>query len=633
MYVIGTAGHVDHGKSSLVKALTGIHPDRLKEEIQREMTIELGFAWMELPDVGEVGIVDVPGHRDFIENMLAGVGGIDAVILVIAADEGVMPQTHEHLAILDILKIRSGLIALTKIDLVKDAEWLEMLENDIRQMVKNTILENAPILQVSSKTGIGINELKKNLVAILQDLPGRPDLNRARLPIDRVFSISGFGTVVTGTLLDGCLHLGDEIEIVPAHIKGRIRGLQSYQNKTEVSYPGSRTAVNISGINIDLIARGDVLVQPGKYQTTKMIDVNFTMLKDVSSPLRHNSVVKLFIGAAEILARVRVLGVDELQPGQTGWLQLDLKQPIVSMRGDHYILRKPSPGETLGGGVIMDPFPSNRHKRYDQEVLKKLNTIEKGSPEEIILSVLENSTALSTSEIIKLSRLPEDVATESIGTLILQNRLVQLSDPNSSKDSAIVTSEKTFRMLSEKIIQEIQKYLKANPLRNGMPKEELKEKLRIESKVFQLLVKTWIQNDHLKDLGSLLTTPGYQVQFSSIQQARINQLLEKFSIAPFSPPTIKECQEVVGSEVYLALVDQKVLITVSDEVVYKNEDYLRLIEETKTLFSLHPLLTLGEFRDLMKISRRYAQAFLEHMDAIGITIREGDVRKLKILQK
>ncbi len=629
MYVIGTAGHVDHGKSSLVKALTGIHPDRLKEEVRREMTIELGFAWMELPEIGEVGIVDVPGHRDFIENMLAGVSGIDAVILVIAADEGVMPQTREHLSIIDILKIQGGLIALTKIDLVEDVEWLEMMENDIRKFVKNTILANAPILKVSSKTGTGLEELKMNLVSILKNQPERPDLKRARLPIDRVFSISGFGTVVTGTLSDGSLHLGDEIEILPAHLKGRIRGLQSYQNNTEASPPGGRTAVNISGINVEQIIRGDVLVQPGKYQSTKMIDANFTLLKDTSSPLRHNSEVKLFIGASEVHARVRVLGVDELQPGQKGWLQLELKQPVVTLRGDHYILRRPSPGETLGGGEIVDPFPSNRHRRFDKEILEKLNIIEKGTPEEIIISVFEKTIALNINEVIKLSRLAEDVATEFIGKLLLQNQLVQLSDP-SSKDSSIIASEKSFRALTGKAIQEIQKYLQKNPLRSGMPKEELKEKLRIEPKVFQVIIKTWINKSLLIDLGSLLTPPGYQVQFSANQQSSIDQLLERFSQSPFSPPTIKECQESIGSDLYMTLVDQKVLIPVSGEVVYKREDYLKFIEETKKLFSYHPQVTLGEFRDMMKISRRYAQAFLEHMDAIGITVREGDARKLKI---
>lgn len=630
MYVIGTAGHVDHGKSSLVKALTGVHPDRLKEEIQREMTIELGFAWMELPGVGEVGIVDVPGHRDFIENMLAGVGGIDAVLFVISADEGIMPQTREHLAILDILKIKGGLIALTKIDLIDDIEWLQMMENDIQQLVKGTILENAPILRVSSKTKAGLDELKSHLVKVLKDHPERPDLDRPRLPIDRVFSIAGFGTVVTGTLLDGSLHLGDEIEILPAHIKGRIRGLQSYHSKTEVCLPGGRTAVNISNINVSQIARGDVLVQSEKYQTTKLIDVNFSLLKDTSSSLRHNSIVKFFIGASEVQARVRVLGVEELLPGQSGWLQIELMQPVVAMRDDHYILRRPSPGETLGGGVILDPYPGNRHKRYDKLVLEKLQTIEKGSPEDILLATVKRSIVLTANDAIESSRLVKELAGETINKLILQNRLVQLSDSASSKDPVLITTDETYKKLSDDAVQEIRKFQKINPLRRGMAKEELREKLRIEPKVFQIFTKAWVREKTVDEHGSLLATPGYEVKFTPTQQAGIKLLLERFSQSPFSPPTIKDCQASVGDDVYLSLVDQDILIPVSDEVVYKKEDYLRLIEETKKIFSQHPSITLGEFRDILKISRRYAQAFLEHLDAIGVTIREGDIRKLKM---
>ncbi|MEI7848269.1 MAG: selenocysteine-specific translation elongation factor, partial [Chloroflexota bacterium] len=269
MRVIGTAGHVDHGKSTLIAALTGTHPDRLKEEQEREMTIELGFGWLLLPDGEEVGIVDVPGHRDFIANMLAGVGGIDAALLVIAADEGVMPQTSEHLAILDLLQIQRGLVVITKIDMVDDADWLDLVENDIHTALAGTVLENAPMLRVSARKGLGLEELKRALAVLLQDLPPRMDLGRPRLPIDRVFSMPGFGTVVTGTLSDGHLGLADEVEILPSGKKGRIRGLQSHKKKEENATPGSRTAVNISGLAVDEIGRGEVLVTPGHYQVTR----------------------------------------------------------------------------------------------------------------------------------------------------------------------------------------------------------------------------------------------------------------------------------------------------------------------------------------------------------------------------
>src|SRR5512146_3152604 len=325
MRVIGTAGHVDHGKSTLIAALTGTHPDRLKEEQAREMTIELGFGWLTLPNGEEIGIVDVPGHRDFIENMLSGIRGIDAALLVIAADEGVMPQTREHLAILDLLQVPAGIIVLTKTDLAPDPAWLSLVETDIRAAVNGTVLQDAPLVRVSAKTRTGLDSLLSALESLLQQKPARLDLNRPRLPIDRVFSMSGFGTVVTGTLLDGQLALGDEVEILPLGRRGRIRGLQTHKKKEERAVPGSRTAVNVSGVTTEQIQRGEVVVHPGQYQPTRRVDARFRLLKDVSSPLKHSSEVKFFIGASETIANLRLLGADELAPGDEGWIQLELR--------------------------------------------------------------------------------------------------------------------------------------------------------------------------------------------------------------------------------------------------------------------------------------------------------------------
>ena len=401
MRVIGTAGHVDHGKSTLVKRLTNIDPDRLAEEKAREMTIDLGFAWLELDNDELLGIVDVPGHRDFIENMLAGIGSIDAVILVIAADEGVMPQTREHLSILHLLGIENGLIAMTKTDMVDDPDWLELVEQEIMEVVEGTSLENVDIVRVSAITGDGIPDLLAKLTDLLADLPQRADYNQPRLPIDRVFTISGFGTVVTGTLLGGSLRIGNEIELQPTGLSGRIRGLQSYKQSVEVAYPGSRVAVNITGIEKRAVQRGHVLAHPKQITPTRLVDVYFNHLPDASRPLKHNAAVKVFSGAAEAPAHVRLLNDETLLPGQSGWIQLRLDEHLPISRGDRYILRYPSPAETIGGGIVIEPRPRKRWKRFQTQVIQHLETLMQGTPGERIAQAAEGKEPIKRPNLQK----------------------------------------------------------------------------------------------------------------------------------------------------------------------------------------------------------------------------------------
>ena len=629
MHVIGTAGHVDHGKSTLVAALTGTHPDRLKEEQEREMTIDLGFAWMTLPGGESVGIVDVPGHRDFIENMLAGVGGIDAALLVVAADEGVMPQTREHLAILDLLQIPTGVIALTKTDLVPDDDWLELVLTEVRGVVQGTVLARAPIVPVSARTGQGLPDLISALQACLAERPPRPDLGRPRLPVDRVFTIAGFGTVVTGTLIDGSLRIGEEIEMLPGGLRGRIRGLQTHRQKEQVALPGSRTAVNISGLDVHQIRRGDVLAHVGQYRPTRLLDVHFKLLTDSSAALTHNSQVKLFLGSAEVMARVRLLGAEVLPPGQEGWLQLDLHEPVVTVRGDRYILRRPSPSETLGGGVVVDPAPA-RHRRFDTSVLAALEALRQGSPSDVLLQAFIALGVTSLQQACARSRLSNDQAAAALQELTETGQLQMLEEgPLHPQADLLAAPTPLWEALTRRALEEVETFHRANPLRRGIPREALKSRLKLPARAFNAALKSWFVRGVLEEHAGLVHRPGYTLTFTPQQQAAIDHLMAEFASAPFSPPSVKQAQARLGNELYQTLLDLDRLVQVSPEVVFRREDYEAMLRWVRAHFEKEPTLTVGQFRDQFNTSRKYALGFLEHLDALGVTRREGDFRRLK----
>jgi selenocysteine-specific elongation factor len=639
MRVIGTAGHVDHGKSTLVQAITGTHPDRLKEEREREMTIDLGFAWFTLPNGEEVGIVDVPGHRDFIENMLAGVGGIDAALLVVAADEGVMPQTREHLAILDLLQVQGGIVVLNKIDLIDDEDWLDLVDADLRHVLHETTLEKAPIVRVSARTGAGIPQLLQILSELLAQRPPRLDLNRPRLPVDRVFTISGFGTVVTGTLSDGRLQLGDEVEILPRGVHGRVRGLQTHKRKEKVAVPGSRTAINLSGVALEQVQRGDVVAHPGDYHPTRRVDVRFRLLPDASQPLHHNTEVKFFLGAAEILARLRLLGTEELSPGEEGWLQLELSQPVVATRGDRYILRRPSPGETLGGGSIIDPHPNRRHKRFAGETLERLKALAQGSPAEILQQAMFALGVAPLQAVIERSNLEKETALQAFDELVAQGLFIILdsqqieSPPAQVHSEKLLTSQSYWENFAARATDEVRQYHQAYPLRLGMPREELKSRLKMLSNIHPRLFNTAINRlviqGSLAETGPLVRLPDHEIRFNPQQTKAIEQLIQRFAASPYTPPSVKESIAEVGEEVFNALITQKKLVSVSLDVVFRREDYERMVDEVRRLIQANGQLTAAEARDHFNTSRRYILALLEHLDAIGVTVRDGDARRLR----
>ncbi|MEM8856953.1 MAG: selenocysteine-specific translation elongation factor [Chloroflexota bacterium] len=617
MFVIGTAGHVDHGKSTLVQALTGIDPDRLIEEKNREMTIDLGFAWLKLPDIeGEVGVVDVPGHRDFIENMLAGVGGIDLAMLVIAADEGVMPQTLEHLAILDLLTIRSGLVALTKTDLIDDPDWLELVQLEVAEALEGTVMDGVPIVPVSAKSSDGLDELRRTLSDHLLQVGKRQDNGRPRLPIDRVFSLSGFGTVVTGTLLDGRLQAGDAIEIQPTGKKGRIRGLQSHRTKRDAVEPGSRVAVNITGVDRDELERGNVLTAEGVLRSTILFDGLYRQLGDADAPLKHNQEIKLFVGASEVLARTRLLGKDEIEPGESGWVQFALKEPVAVMRGDRFIIRRPSPAATIGGGQVLDPFPGRKHRRFRPEVVDRLKTLEKGTPGDLLLQKLVGNDPVNTAKFKRSAGLDEQKFDEALAELLESERVIRI-------DKQIITWTK-FKNLSDDMVQMVRAFHKDHPLRLGMPLEEVRSRLKIQGAVFQPIV----EQSPLVAEGAVLKEPDHEVAFSDQQQASIEKLMGQFKSAGINSPNIKDAKAVVGDDLYFALIDLGKLRPVSHDVVYRTEEYEQYKQQIIDYIKQNGEITASQARDLFDTSRKYAIGFLEHLDNIKVTRRVGDGRQL-----
>lgn len=613
MRVIGTAGHVDHGKSTLVNALTGINPDRLEEEQARQMTIDLGFAWLQLSDGETLGIVDVPGHEDFIENMLAGVGGIDAGLLVIAADEGVMPQTREHLAILDLLAIPKLLVALTKIDAVDDPDWLELVELDISETLGETRFADAEIIHVSAHLGTGLDTLVNSLAAMLEKLPSTEIEGNPRLPIDRVFTLSGFGTVVTGTLLGGSLKVGETIEIQPTGQQARIRGLQSHNENVEIALPGSRTAVNLTGVDKTDINRGFMLTYPNAIQPTQLIDVELHHLANAPRPLKHNTEVKFFAGTTESIARVRLLMDDALSPDVISWAQIQFREAIPVMNGQHFILRIPSPAETIGGGVILDTAPGRKWKRRREEVAARFERLTSGQPLDIVSEYL-----IQARSPMKMSEISRRIAID-----------VQSLDTMDSSEFIMweewIIHEDTFSHFREAIREILGEFHKAHPLQVGMHFNTLCKRLRLEDAAFDALISIL---HHAGDVeianNQSIHLPDFEVRFTKAQQTAIDNVLTQFEAKPYTPPSVKEVSEAVGHDVLDALIGQGYLIQINPDVVLSNEVYIFWIDYAKNELLSGNALKVSSFRDQFQTSRKYALGFLEYLESHQITRRVGD---------
>ncbi len=615
MHVIGTAGHVDHGKSTLTYALTGINPDRLAEEQRREMTIDIGFAWLDLPTGERVGIVDVPGHRDFIENMLAGVGGIDAALLVIAADEGVMPQTREHLAILDLLAVSTGLIALTKIDLISDPDWLELVQLDIMETVHGTVLDGKPIVPVSARTGEGLGDLVAALTDLLAHQPPRADLGNPRLPIDRVFTISGFGVVVTGTLLDGTLIVGQEVEIQPANVRARMRGLQSHEESIERATPGRRLAVNLRGVDRDALKRGDVLGLPGAWQPTTLLDARLRYLPDAHLPLEHDDPVKFFVGAAEVMGRVRLLDKERVLPGEEAWIQVRLETPVVAARGDRFILRRASPGETIGGGVVLDAAPGRRWKRFRPEVIARLEALRGGDPSQIAL--------------VALARQPGPVPLSEAALTPAQLETARAAGSVRVLGGQWVVQAANWDRLTERARRALERLHSAEPLRAGLPRDALRGQMRLSLDVFEAVLAEMVAEGVVKlAANGAVCLPDHEVRYTAAQQEGIARLLREFARVPYLPPTAGQALEFVTNDVLASLVERGNLMRISDDVLLTPDVLREWIAFAREALERGETLTVAVLRDRFQTTRRYALDFLERLDALGITRRKGDERVL-----
>lgn len=624
--IIGTAGHVDHGKTALIKALTGIETDRIKEEKKRGITIELGFAYLDLPDGEKAGIIDVPGHEKFVKNMLAGAGGIDLALLVVAADEGFMPQTREHLGILSLLNISEGIIVVTKKDMV-DEDWLEIVCDEVRQEVQGTFLENAQIIPVSSYTGEGIEQLRQAIFTMIDQKTQIKNLDVPfRIPVDRIFSVEGFGTVITGTLIEGTMKVGDPVTVYPSRIESRIRNLQVHSQDVQEAYAGQRVAVNLAGLKKTDLNKGDVIAVPDSMHTTMMIDIHLTVLKDCDREIRNATRLHLYHGARDILCKIVLLDRDSVGAGESCYAQLRLEEEIAVKTGDRFVLRFYSPVETIGGGVILDSNPF-KHKRNDAVVLESLKLKEGGSDREKISAALRDYSArFETLDFLQIQTgIPKEQFEQQINKLIKDKVAFRVSDN-------VVIHTDYLNRLKDSAVKLLESYHKENPLREGMKKDEFRNKLiKYEDiSVVDKITDSLVNRKVLKYVNNCVALADFEVQQDNNQQEIENAFLQG-GFSPESPdqiaarfPKVKNFKQVLES-----LVNTGKLVRVEEKILLHADYYNKALTLAKEHVGQNGQITLAEMRDLMGASRKFAVAVLEYWDKRGITKKVGDARTFK----
>jgi selenocysteine-specific elongation factor len=630
--VLGTAGHIDHGKTTLIKALTGVDCDRLKEEKERGITIELGFTSMVLPSGLKISIVDVPGHEKFVRHMVAGATGIDLVVLIIAADEGIMPQTREHLDICKLLRVKKGLIALTKIDLV-EKDWIDLVQEEIRDFVRGTFLEGAPVLPVSSTTGEGIPALVAEIDRLAQAVEERSAEGLFRLPVDRVFTMKGFGTVITGTIIAGKISVGDAVEVIPKGLEAKVRGIQAHGEPVETATAGLRVGVNLQGLEKSVIDRGNVVVQAQTLKPTSVLDAIFQLLPGASKPFKNRTQARIHVGTVEVLGRGIILDREEIKPGEEAYLQFRLEEPVTALPGDRFVIRSYSPVFTIGGGEVLDAFPS-RHKRLSPQVREEMTILEKGSEEEKIeLRLLKaGAGGLSWTDLVMRSNQLPSKLKPLVDSLVSQGRILRFNG-----DRLRYLHPRVMADLKQFSLDYLKEFHRKNPLQAGAMKEELKSKLppRVDARLFNHLLTLLTEEKKIALDKETVRLSSHTISLKEEEKDLRNKIVVLFSRTKLQPPTVKEALAELGVQegelkpVLQLLTKENVLVKVKEDLYFHRQALEELEGKIVEFLRQNKEMTPPQFKDLSQVSRKFAIPLLEHFDGKKVTVRVGDKRVLR----
>jgi selenocysteine-specific elongation factor len=631
--ILGTAGHIDHGKTTLIKALTGIDTDRLKEEKERGITIELGFAHLHLPDGQELGIVDVPGHEKFVRHMVAGATGIDLVALVVAADEGVMPQTREHLEICELLQVKQGIVVLTKTDLVQDTDWLELVEEDIRDFLQGTFLAAAAIIPVSAASGDGLPRLLEELQTLCESLEGRSSSGDFRLAVDRVFSMRGFGTVITGTAISGKVKTGDTLFVYPQQFKAKVRGIQVHNREVSEAISGQRTAINLQGVEKAALERGNVLATPESLISSYMVDVRYQHLADAPRVMKNRAKVRFHTGTSEVMGTLILLDNDELTPGASGYAQLRLDKPVAVRSGDRFVLRSYSPMRTIGGGQILHPTPKKRRRKL-ADTLEALTVLDGGGPSEMAELYLKDAGfgGIAERELGILANVTEKELRRLLQDLMSHGEVIQFD-----RESHRFVHREVLNKLSQMITEQLEKFHRRQPLRSGMSKEELFARMPggVDAKLFNEITQRLARNDDIVQEKDLVRLSSHQVALAGKQQKVREKLESIYRQAGLQPPFFREVAQSLGvsdgeaRQILNWMLEQKLLVKVKEDMYFHRGVLEELRQRLLDFFGEQEEITTSQFKELTQTSRKYTIPLLEFLDTTRFTIRVGDVRRLR----